>query len=57
MKDKLWLLCEKFIRDNQISCPESVYQCDHVIEHGYAFITEVCEIVGFHEEPDDSRDL
>ena len=47
---QLWDLCRKFVADNRISCPESVYQCDHVIEHGYEFISEVCKIVGFHED-------
>jgi predicted nuclease of restriction endonuclease-like RecB superfamily len=48
----LMKLCEKFIEDNEISCPESVYQCDHVIEHGYEFIKKVCEIVGFYKHKD-----
>jgi len=46
----LWGLCEKFVRDNQISCAESVYQNDHVIENGYELIAKICGIVGFHNE-------
>jgi len=54
-KDKLWQLCRAFVENNKISCPETVYQSDHVIEHGYDFITEVCKIVGFHTPLEDDE--
>jgi len=46
-------LCEKFVNDQRISCPEAVYQTDRVIENAYDFITEVCEIVGYYEYPEE----
>ena len=49
-RDKLWELCQKFITDQRISCPESVYQCDWVIENAYVFIEEICNIVGYQRE-------
>lgn len=50
-KDKLWKLCEKFIKDNTISCAETVYQCDWVGEHSPALVMKICRIVGFHKRP------
>jgi hypothetical protein len=55
MKDKkaeLWKLCEKFIKEQKISCPESVSQCDNVIVNAYSFIEDICEIVGYYEYED-----
>ena len=53
----LWTLCEKFIKDNEISCPESIYQCDHVIENAHEFIEEICKEVGYfiYEEEEEDR--
>ena len=45
-------LCEQFIQDQRISCAESVYQTDRVIENAYEFIEGVCAIVGYYEDPD-----
>jgi len=47
-EQKLMELCKKFIVDNTISCPETICQCDWVIEHAYDFIEDICEIVGYH---------
>ena len=49
-KEALWELCQKFIEDNGIYCPETVYQTDHVIENAYEFIEDICNIVGYKEE-------
>jgi hypothetical protein len=46
---KLVLLCNKFIKDNKITCAESVYQTDRVIENAYEFIKQICEIAGYHK--------
>lgn len=48
-EDKLWKLCEKFIEDNDILCPETIYQTDWVIENAYKFIEKICDIVGYVE--------
>lgn len=44
--------CRKFITDQAISCAETVYQTDRVIENAYEFIAGVCEIVGYHQDTD-----
>jgi len=46
-------LCEKFIRTQEISCPEAIAQTDRVIENAYAFIEEICNEVGYFAYPDD----
>jgi len=56
MKTKAQLLLEhvqNFIKEYEISCPESVYQRDSVIENAYEFIEKCCEIVGYHKDEDD----
>lgn len=53
---KLWQVCAQFIEAQNISCAESVYQTDRVIENAYEFIEQVCDIVGYvdlEEEDDD----
>lgn len=46
----LWEEVEKFIEDNQISCPETIHQTDWVITNAYEFIERLCDIVGYYEE-------
>jgi hypothetical protein len=58
MKNKkleLWKVCEKFIAEQQINCPESVYQCDNVILNAYSFIEDICNIVGYHKFEDEDK--
>lgn len=52
-KTELWKLCEKFIEDNAISCPEAVHQTDWVIQNAYELIEQICEIVGYKEQEDE----
>ncbi len=49
-KKKLLALCQKFVKENAISCGETIYQCDWVIEHAYEFIDDVCQVVGWFRE-------
>jgi hypothetical protein len=51
-KEALFTLCQKFIKDNRISCEEAVYQTDKVIENAYGFIEQVCNLVGYQPEED-----
>lgn len=44
---RLQELCQRFIRENQIGCPETIYQCDWVEENAPEFIQRICEIVGY----------
>ncbi len=52
----LWNVCKKFVEDQEISSPETIYQCDWVIEHAYEFVEEVCNVVGYkpYEDEDES---
>lgn len=47
--EKLFTFCQRFVREQEISCPEAVSQNDNVIEAAYEFIEGVCDIVGYHE--------
>lgn len=37
----------KFLDDNKIHCPETIYQTDHVIQNAYEFIEILANIVGY----------
>lgn len=50
---KLLELCQKFIKDNQIGCAETIGQSDRVIVNAYDFLEEMCELVGYHVEVDE----
>ncbi|MBS4046544.1 MAG: hypothetical protein KG075_21910 [Alphaproteobacteria bacterium] len=49
-RNQLWELCQRFIREQRITCDEAVYQQDNVIANACEFIEGVCEIVGYHDE-------
>jgi hypothetical protein len=51
---KLWQVCEQFVTDQNISCAETVYQTDRVIENAYAFIEQVCDVVGYVNMEDEA---
>lgn len=51
----LWHFCVKFVEDQRISCAETVYQCDWVIENAYEFIEKVAERVGYFEYPEENE--
>jgi len=42
-------IIEKFIKDNEINCAETIHQTDWVITNAYGFIEELCEVVGYAE--------
>lgn len=50
--NELHALCLKFINDQEITCPETIFQSDHVIENAYEFIHKICDIVGYAEYDD-----
>jgi hypothetical protein len=50
---RLWKFCEKFIKKNDINCPETIYQSDGVAEVSPEFIEGVCNIVGYYDEEHD----
>ena len=46
---KLKAIVETFVEKHGISCPESIYQCDRVIEDACQLIEELCNVVGYKE--------
>lgn len=53
---KLLARVEKFISDQRIGCPETIYQTDRVIESAYEFIQDLADIAGYWRDPDDCDD-
>ena len=51
--NELHMVCLKFIEDQKITCPETIFQSDRVIENAYAFIKEICDIVGYAKYEDE----
>jgi hypothetical protein len=51
--DDLWELCRKFIDDNKITCEETCFQSDRVIENSLDLVYQICEIVGYAEREED----
>lgn len=49
-KDALWDLCNKFVKDNDISCPEAINQCEWISENSLDLIEDICKIVGYNKE-------
>jgi hypothetical protein len=50
---KLWTHCMNFIEKQSIGAPETIHQCDWVIENAYEFIEGVCNIVGYVDEEEE----
>lgn len=54
-EQQLFELCKKFIEDQSISCAETIYQTDWVIENAYEFIEDICDIVGYDNSEEDDE--
>jgi hypothetical protein len=48
----LWTVCYNFIKDQHISCEETVCE-DRVYENAPDLVHEIAEIVGYYEYPED----
>lgn len=48
-------VCQQFIIDNRISCPEATIE-DRVYENAPDLIGTICEIIGYYEYPDDDSE-
>jgi hypothetical protein len=53
--EKLWMICEEFVKKQHIYCAESIYQSDRVIENAYEFIESVCDVVGYMDCDDEAE--
>lgn len=51
-KTALWNHAKAFVDTQKISCPETIYQCDWVIENAFEFIEGCCDLVGYHDDED-----
>lgn len=40
-------IVDLFIGDNDITCPEAIYQSDRVIQNAYEFIESLCDVAGY----------
>jgi hypothetical protein len=52
-KDALFAMVQKFVADNGITCPESIYQRDSLVIKASVFMESAVEIVGFAESDDE----
>lgn len=50
---KLRAIVMNFVDKQDITCVETIYQTDRVIENAYEFIQELVDIVGYKEYEDD----
>lgn len=48
----LLAFAQKFIAEQSITCSETIYQTDRVIENAYEFIEGVCDIAGYAPDED-----
>lgn len=44
---KLLKICQAFIKKQEITCAETIHQCDWVIENALEFIEDICDVVGY----------
>jgi hypothetical protein len=47
---ELEAFCRDFIDAQRITCAETIYQTDRVIENAYEFIEGICERLGYFDE-------
>lgn len=52
-QEKLYNICREFVEKKDISCPESIWQCDRVTENIEVLIDKICNIIGFAHPPKD----
>jgi hypothetical protein len=48
----LWRVCQNFIHDRHVSCPEACYN-DRVYEYAPDLVEDIANIVGYYEYPED----
>lgn len=46
---EVYHIVENFIKENEIRCPEMIYDCDYIIQNAYKFIQNLCEKVGYFD--------
>jgi hypothetical protein len=51
---KLWRVCQTFIQDQHVSCPEVCCE-DRVYENAPDLVEDIANIVGYYEYPEDEE--
>lgn len=52
---ELFDICKDFIKDNEITCAESIYQKDSIEANALDLIEQICELIGYYEEEDEEE--
>jgi len=52
---KMWEVCVSFIKEHEIRCAETIYQCDGPQIAATEFIEILCETIGYLPNEDDSE--
>ena len=50
---ELFDLCKEFIKENEITCSESIYQSDKIEANALDLVEQICELIGYYEEEDE----
>lgn len=48
-------IVEDFIKKQEITCAETIWQSDWVIENAYKLIEDLCEVVGYYDYGDEDE--
>ena len=52
-KEALFEMVKRFVADRRITCPETIYQRDSLVEDASEFMERCVEIVGYQSAGDD----
>jgi hypothetical protein len=53
---QLWNIVEEFVDELDISCSETIYQTDRVIENAAQLIEKLCDLVGYATENEEEEE-
>lgn len=54
---ELFDLCKDFIKDNKITCAESIYQSNSIEANALDLIEQICDVIGYYEEDEEDLDF
>lgn len=50
---ELFDLCKDFIRENEISCSEQIYDRDSLQLQCLELLEQICDLIGYHEDEEE----
>lgn len=50
---ELFDICKEFIKENQITCAEAIYQRDSLVVKSQELLEQICDLLGYYEEEED----